>query len=472
MKKNIIMISIIAAIAGSLLLIQLNNSETTDDSVATSSIKNKIDQQINQAIYYTIPDATTPSVVIDDTSGRIYAAYFKSENEGGNLYVVSSDDGGKTFSEPVRVNHVKDSVVINAQWSAPGMGVGQNGEVHLVWYDADYSEPDKFPWGKVTLQYARSLDGANTFEPARNPSPDDPEGEQSYPFITISEDNSVHISYLNLDYSKEKDNSGTPTVLRVVSSMDGGQTFEKSVISDHSACQCCATVITMGPDNEVYVSSRSTFLNTVQSLSDDMRTDYHGTHNDKIIIRDITVSHSVDNGMAQVFTEPVKVGKDDWFMNGCPDAGPGMAFDDKERLHIAWFTGSDDAINGQGFYYAYSNDGGNSYSTPIPIKLLSEKWIPPTTQYLVTDNNNNAWIVFVNSEGLKKSPTYDEDYTYIGDGSIHLAIVGSDGNLIRNEALVQGDITKHYPFTSSSGDKIAISWMEGDDVKITIFDTA
>jgi hypothetical protein len=33
-------------------------------------------------------------------------------------------------------------------------------------------------------------------------------------------------------------------------------------------------------------------------------------------------------------------------MNGCPDAGLGMAFDSKGRLHIAWFTGSDKASQG------------------------------------------------------------------------------------------------------------------------------
>ena len=64
-----------------------------------------------------------------------------------------------------------------------------------------------------------------TFTPAVNPAPNDPKGEQSYPFLAMSPDDKVYISYLNLDYDKPTDMSGTPTVLRVVSSQDGGKTF-------------------------------------------------------------------------------------------------------------------------------------------------------------------------------------------------------------------------------------------------------
>lgn len=159
-------------------------------------------------------------------------------------------------------------------------------------------------------------------------------------------------------------------------------------------------------------------------------------------------------------------------MNGCPDAGPGMDFDSKGRLHMAWFTGSETALRGQGFYYASSDDRGQIFRTPVPIHLLSEQWIPPTTQYLVVDSNDNSWIFFVNSEGLKKSADYNETYAYDGKGTVHLAIVDRDGNVLRNGAFATGDITKHYPFASGNGENIVMSWMDGKDVKIAVFDTA
>jgi hypothetical protein len=140
-------------------------------------------------------------------------------------------------------------------------------------------------------------------------------------------------------------------------------------------------------------------------------------------------------------------------MNGCPDAGPGMAFDDSGQLHIAWFTGSETGENGQGFYYASSDDQAKTFSRPVPIHLLSEQWIPPTTQYLATDAYDNSWIVFVNSEGLEKSPTYE------------------DGNIVRNGPFATGEITKHYPYTSGVNGMIAVSWIDGDDLKLAFVNT-
>ena len=51
------------------------------------------------------------------------------------------------------------SVQLDAQWSPPAIGVGTGSQVYAVWYDADHSEPDKYPYGQVTLRFARSLDG-------------------------------------------------------------------------------------------------------------------------------------------------------------------------------------------------------------------------------------------------------------------------------------------------------------------------
>ena len=47
-----------------------------------------------------------------------------------------------------------------------------------------------------------------------------------------------------------------------------------------------------------------------------------------------------------------------------------------------------------------------------------------------------------------------------------MAIVDKDGNIVKNGNFASGDITKHYPFTTGSDDLMAISWMDGDDVKL------
>ncbi|WP_148685914.1 sialidase family protein [Candidatus Nitrosocosmicus hydrocola] len=452
-----------------------SNSSIPGEGISEMSINNTNSDNIGQIInaslsgatYSVFKNASTPAVAIDPNSGSLYIVFFKNETAGANLYIQKSTDMGKTFSQPVRVNDVKDSIKVEEQWSAPALSVGPNNDIHVVWYKADHSNPDKYPYGQVTIQYSRSLDGGMTFAPAINPAPNDPKGEQSYPFLAVSSDDKVYISYLNLDYDKPTDLSGTPTVLRVVSSQDGGATFANSSIADNSACQCCSTVVKFGPQDDVYVTSRSTFQNHSVALTNDTKTAYQSdSGQNQTIIRDITVSRSTDGPIAQNFTIPVQVGNDRWFMNGCPDAGPGFDFDKTGNIHIAWFTGSEFAPGGPGFYYTTSTDDGATFNKPIPIHLLSEQWIPPTTQYLKTDKYGNSWIVFVNSEGMQKSETYSEDFSFKGHGTVHLAIVDKDGNFIRNGNFASGDITKHYPFTTGSDELMAISWVDGDNVKL------
>jgi hypothetical protein len=449
-------------------IITNNELEKSINSTNVGNMSQIINASLSDASYAVFKNASTPAVAIDPDTNLLYVVYFKNETAGANLYIQKSTDMGKTFTQPVRVNDVKDSIKVEEQWSAPALSVGPNNDIHVVWYKADHSNPDKYPYGQVTLQYSRSIDGGMTFTPAVNPAPNDPKGEQSYPFLAVSpDDDKVYISYLNLDYDKPDDVSGTPTVLRVVSSQDGGKTFSNSTIADHSACQCCSTVVKFGPQNDVYVTSRSTFQNNSVALTNETKTAYQSdTGQNQTIIRDITVSRSTDGPIAQNFTTPVQVGNDRWFMNGCPDAGPGFDFDKSGNMHIAWFTGSEFAPGGPGFYYTTSTDDGTAFNKPTPIHLLSEQWIPPTTQYLKTDKYGNSWVVFVNSEGLKKSDSYSEDFSFEGHGTVHLAIVDKDGNIVKNGNFASGDITKHYPFTTGSDDLMVISWMDGDDVKL------
>ena len=71
----------------------------------------------------------------------------------------------------------------------------------------------------------------------------------------------------------------------------------------------------------------------------------------------------------------------------------------------------------------------------------------------------------------EEGSTYKEDFSYEGRGTVNLAVIDRDGNIIRNGALASGDITKHYPYTSSADNKIVVSWIDGDDVKLSFIET-
>jgi hypothetical protein len=55
------------------------------------------------------------------------------------MYIFNGQtNSGKTFSDPVRINDIEDSVQLDAQRSPPVVGIGTNSELYVVWYNADH----------------------------------------------------------------------------------------------------------------------------------------------------------------------------------------------------------------------------------------------------------------------------------------------------------------------------------------------
>lgn len=103
------------------------------------------------------PLSRSPDVLVDG-AGKIYVVYAVPLNEGRGVYLVSSPDGGESWSEPQRVF---DAVA--AGWmmvDAPRLAAGEGGSLHLLW--ARYAFPgDPAP---QALFYTRSSDGGASWE--------------------------------------------------------------------------------------------------------------------------------------------------------------------------------------------------------------------------------------------------------------------------------------------------------------------
>src|SRR4051812_49034565 len=101
----------------------------------------------------------------------------------------------------------------------------------------------------------------------------------------------------------------------IARSSDGGKTWEPRVRVDRGeACPCCRTAVVTGNDGAMYMSWRHV---------------YPGN------IRDVVVAKSTDQGAT--WNEPVRVHADDWKFDACPHAGPAMAIDASNVLHIVWW---------------------------------------------------------------------------------------------------------------------------------------
>ncbi|HBY94958.1 MAG: glycoside hydrolase [Ardenticatenaceae bacterium] len=91
-----------------------------------------------------------------DSNGMAYILYTDPFSEEKGIYIVSTDDEGKTWSFPVRV----DSDTPNGYEPDDVQFAIDSGDVfHAVWSDYDVSDANKIKW----IRYARSIDSGRTW---------------------------------------------------------------------------------------------------------------------------------------------------------------------------------------------------------------------------------------------------------------------------------------------------------------------
>lgn len=145
-----------------------------------------------------------------------------------------------------------------------------------------------------------------------------------------------------------------------------------------------------------------------------------------------------------------------------PSSGAGIGIDLQGRIHAAYFTGSDEARDGIGYYYAYSDDSGASF-TRIP--LLTADFIPLVHQgtNLAIDEKGNTWITFITPKLSK-----DEDgqkTNYHGKGAVvYLYVVDKQLTIVATDKFETDTVVQ--PVISSAGGTTVLAFGEGEGYKI------
>lgn len=97
---------------------------------------------------------------------------------------------------------------------APKLAVDGNGTVHLA-----FAESDGGPFGRYHIRYARSMDGARSFEAARDISSATGQGA-SFPSLDVDASGNVYVMWEIFP-----DRRSRPRGLGMAVSRDGGQSF-------------------------------------------------------------------------------------------------------------------------------------------------------------------------------------------------------------------------------------------------------
>lgn len=101
----------------------------------------------------------TPSLAIDQESGRVYAGFHDGRRGDADIFVWASSDGGSSFGRALRVNDTADGD--GRTQELPKLTVAPNGRVDVVYYDRR-ADPDDI-MSEVSLQF--SNDGGASFAP-------------------------------------------------------------------------------------------------------------------------------------------------------------------------------------------------------------------------------------------------------------------------------------------------------------------
>ncbi len=150
-----------------------------------------------------------PSLAIG--KGRaLYLAWTTGEDDSADIHVARSDNGGNTFGDTVRAFKGK------GYSDAPKLAVGGTGTVHLV-----FAESTGGPFGRYHIRYARSTDGARTFEPARDISSAG-RTDATFPSLGIDAGGNVFVLWEVMSDPRIR-----PRGLALTVSLDGGRRFSE-----------------------------------------------------------------------------------------------------------------------------------------------------------------------------------------------------------------------------------------------------
>ncbi len=262
-----------------------------------------------------------------------------------DLFFSRSEDGGRSWSTPVRVNR-EPGEVWGFAVSKPQIAVGPSGTIHVFYPANDRSTATGLDI--VSARYTHSTDGGQRFSaPITINRPADFDktdllGEGlsatfSFGTMGVGPDGTVYTAWQ--DIGSMRDNAdGAAAALAI--SRDDGHSFEASrlVIDSGQVCPCCQLTLAFGA-NQVLLAYRKIYPDG----------------------RDSTLAISRDNGRRFALERRLPMGR--WQIDGCP-LKPTVVATDGPRVYAAAYTGGKDP---PGAYFTWSADGGGHFAAAMPL---------------------------------------------------------------------------------------------------------
>lgn len=226
----------------------------------------------------------TPSILVAP-DGKIHVGWnrtYADGSPGNDLVLSTSNDGGKTFGEPLKIN----DDTVPASHGMHGMTIDSKGRVLISWLDERYLRKNRAHNSTVGGPFVAML-----FQHPRTPAAEQSESEEP--------DAELYFAVV----------------------AEGKLTGPNQKIAGE-VCPCCRVSVASTPYGAVYIAYRKVFPGQ---------------------FRHIAISTSADGG--ETFTEPVQVSDDKWKLFACPVAGAALK-PMPDGLRIAWYSGGERSEKG------------------------------------------------------------------------------------------------------------------------------
>jgi hypothetical protein len=291
--------------------------------------------------------------------GRVVVLAWGASKTGAmDVYASVSRDGGRTFGVPVRVNDVDGDASVGGEqpphvalipranrepsivvvWTAKRQGGTRILAAHSDDAGASFSHATPLAGGEASGNRGWEavatdakgrvvsvwLDHRELAGSAAGQAPMHHEGHDHASAGKAPADGASRAQLSKLYFSRLDDASG------------GSEAAGRAIAA--GVCYCCKTALAAGADGSIFAAWRHV---------------YPGN------IRDIAFTVSRDGGRS--FAEPIRVSDDQWVLDGCPENGPAMALDGRQRVHVVWPTlvsgATADVEPTLELFYAASSDG-------------------------------------------------------------------------------------------------------------------
>ncbi len=374
--------------------------------------------------YLDVPEraSATPFVA---ARGNLVAVVWGARAAGGatDVYLAVSADGGRSFGNPVRVNHEPGEARLGGDLPPRAAfldGASANTPAIDVLWTARQGE-------HTTVKIARSADGGRTFSAPRELQAPGAAGDRGWPALAVDRSGRSHAIWLDhrgLAAGGDAPHHGHDGVAMAQRSAlyyapGAGAPTEREVAK--GVCYCCKTALAATTGGTLIAAWRHV---------------YPGN------LRDIAYAVSPDGG--RTFTAPRRVSEDGWRLEGCPDDGPAIAAGPDESVHLVWPTLVGDADPHKAVFYARARNG--RFGPRVRVSGAGENAAHPQIAAAANGSVAVLWDRIV--EGRRR--------VFISWKA------GGDAGGFGAPAAISEAASASYPAAAFSDDVLVAVWTEGD----------